>query len=255
MKHTTLFQIDPSSMSPHPKKGNLSRNARCYSKSIQVKYKPPSKKIQFIINNIRGVKLLALEAFQCGPRDDSEITNEFWQYCNWSLSNKRLKHWSQATLERYKFLSFGGKFTDAGKVITFYFGDRSYFGLHYRDRCPEKWWSPNPKPHAALGTIAHICKVAPSSPRVWHPWTTLRYRISTLVKYKLHLGKCNLSWNARHYYILILVKYKSPTRKFSFSWNTRVYCIFILVKNKPPIKKFQFIMKCTSLLHIDPSQL
>ena len=74
-----------------------------------------------------------------GPRDDSEITNEFRQYCNRSLSNKRLKPRSQATLERYKFLSLGDNFTDAGKVTTLFFGDRSYFGLHYRDRCPEKW--------------------------------------------------------------------------------------------------------------------
>ena len=88
----------------------------------------------------RGVKLAALAAFQCGPRDESEITNEFWQYCNGSSSNKRLKPRSQATLERYKFLSFGENFTDAGKVMTFFFfGDRSYFGLYYRDRCPEKW--------------------------------------------------------------------------------------------------------------------
>ena len=65
----------------------------------------------------------ALAAFQCGPRDDSEITNEFWQYCNGSSSNKRLKPRSQATLKRCKFLLFGDKFTDGGKVMTF-FGDR-----------------------------------------------------------------------------------------------------------------------------------
>ena len=58
----------------------------------------------------------------------------------------------------------------------FFFGDQSYFGLHYRDRCPEKWWFPNPKLHAALGTIAHICNVAPKSPRVWHPWNTVHVK-------------------------------------------------------------------------------
>ena len=69
----------------------------------------------------RGVKLAAIGAFQCGPRDDSEITNEFRQHCNGSLSNKRLKLWSQATLERYKFLSFGDNFTDTGKMTTCFF--------------------------------------------------------------------------------------------------------------------------------------
>ena len=55
-----------------------------------------------------------------GPRDDSEITNEFRLDCNGSSSNKRLKPKSQATLERYKFLSFGDNFTDARKVMTFF---------------------------------------------------------------------------------------------------------------------------------------
>ena len=99
---------------------------------------------QFHVNesifSTRVVKLAALAAFQCGPRDDSEISNEFRQYCNGSSSNKRLKPRSETTLGRYKFLSFGDKFTDAGKVMTFFLlGNQFYFGLHYRDRCPEKW--------------------------------------------------------------------------------------------------------------------
>ena len=69
----------------------------------------------------RSVKLAALAAFQCGPRDHSEISNEFRQYCNGSSSNKRLKPRSRAALERYKFLSFGDNFTDAGKAMTFLF--------------------------------------------------------------------------------------------------------------------------------------
>ena len=32
-------------------------------------------------------------------------------------------------------------------------------------------------------------------------------------------------------------------------------CILILLKYKPPSKKMQFIMKSTTLLHIDPSQV
>ena len=64
----------------------------------------------------------------------------------------------------------------------FFFGDRSYFRLHFRDRCPEKWWSPNLKLHAALGTIAHICNVAPRSPRVWHPW----YKLSSFSRGEHH---------------------------------------------------------------------
>ena len=69
----------------------------------------------------RGVKRLALAAFQCSLQDDSKITKEFWQYCNGSLSKKRLKSRSQATFARYKFLSFGNNCTDAGKVIIFFF--------------------------------------------------------------------------------------------------------------------------------------
>ena len=36
--------------------------------------------------------------------------------------------------------------------MTFFSGDRPRCELHYRDRCPEKWGSPNP----ALGTIANM---------------------------------------------------------------------------------------------------
>ena len=78
-----------------------------------------------LIFSSRGVKLAALASHLCGPRDDSEITNEFRQYCNGSSSNKRLKPRSLATLERYKFLSFRDNFTDAGKVMTFFFLWRS----------------------------------------------------------------------------------------------------------------------------------
>ena len=33
---------------------------------------------------------MGYRAFQCGLRHDSKISNEFWKYCNESLSNKFL---------------------------------------------------------------------------------------------------------------------------------------------------------------------
>ena len=36
------------------------------------------------------------------------------------------------------------------------FGNRLHFGLHYLDRCPEKWQYPNEKFYAALGMIPNI---------------------------------------------------------------------------------------------------
>ena len=56
-----------------------------------------------------GVKFAArglhatLGAFQCGPRDDSKIPNEFRQYYNGSSLSKRLNPSSSASLERYRF--------------------------------------------------------------------------------------------------------------------------------------------------------
>ena len=130
----------------------------------------------------QGCQLATLGAFQCSPRDDSKLPNEFRQYCNGLSSNKRLNPWSQATLVRYRFFSFGDNFTWCNNKTRFvvlmrammrrcWKGDDLFFeiDLHYRDRCPQKWWSPNRKLHAALGTIAHICNVPPRSPRVWHP--------------------------------------------------------------------------------------
>ena len=128
-------------------------------------------------NYSMSVKLAALGDFQCGRRDDSKILNEFRQYCNVSSSKKRLNPLIQATLESYR-LFFIWRLTplrakeldfwltlpeegrwcgDAGEVMTFFFGDRPRCGLHYRDRCPEKWWSPNRKPSCGPG---HDCQHA-----------------------------------------------------------------------------------------------
>ena len=49
----------------------------------------PVKVFMFILNS-RDVKLAALGAFRCAPRDDSKILCKLRQYCNVSFSNKRL---------------------------------------------------------------------------------------------------------------------------------------------------------------------